>query len=70
MSGASERASGRVSGPVCQSVFLVILAHRALGGSGEAGETELRGREGEGVTGSEAKGQQLRWKWTAEGGRK
>ena len=27
MSGASERANGRASGPVLQSVFLVILAH-------------------------------------------
>ena len=27
MSGASERANGRASGPVLQSVFLVVLAH-------------------------------------------
>ena len=27
MSGASERANGRASGPVLQSVFLVDLAH-------------------------------------------
>ena len=27
MSGASEQANGRASGPVLQSVFLVILAH-------------------------------------------
>ena len=27
MRGASERANGRVSGPVLQSVFLAVLAH-------------------------------------------
>ena len=27
MSGASERANGRASGPVLQSVFFVVLAH-------------------------------------------
>ena len=30
MSGASERANGRASGSVLQSVFLVILAHSAV----------------------------------------
>ena len=30
VSGASERANGRASGPVPQSVFLVILAHSGL----------------------------------------
>ena len=29
MSGASERANGQASGPVLQSVFLVILDHSA-----------------------------------------
>ena len=29
MSGVSERANGRASGPILQSVFLVILAHSA-----------------------------------------
>ena len=29
VSGASERANGRASGPVLQSVFLVLLAHCA-----------------------------------------
>ena len=30
MSGASELVNGQASGPVLQSVFLVILAHSAL----------------------------------------
>ena len=30
MSGASEQANGRASGPVFQSVFLVVLDHSAL----------------------------------------
>ena len=30
VSGASERANGRASGPVLQSVFLVVLAHSVL----------------------------------------
>ena len=30
VSGASEQANGRASGPVLQSVFLVILAHSAM----------------------------------------
>ena len=34
MSGASERASGQVSGPVLQSVFLDVLDH---GGASERG---------------------------------
>ena len=29
MSGASDRANGRVSGPVLQSVFLAVLDHSA-----------------------------------------
>ena len=29
-SGASERANGRASGPVLQSVFLVVLAYSAI----------------------------------------
>ena len=29
--GASERENGRASGPVLQSVFLVVLAHSELG---------------------------------------
>ena len=28
MSGASDQANGRASGPVLQSVFLIILDHR------------------------------------------
>ena len=39
-----------------------------LDGSCEA--AELRGRETEGVGGQDSRGQQLRWKRTAEGGRK
>ena len=31
VSGASKRANGRVSGPVLQTVFLVILAHSVAG---------------------------------------
>ena len=30
VSGASERANGQASGPVLQSVFLVILPHSAI----------------------------------------
>ena len=30
MSGASERANGRASGPVLQSVFLAVIDHSAL----------------------------------------
>ena len=30
MSGASERANGRASGPVLQSVFLAVLDHSGL----------------------------------------
>ena len=32
MSGASERANGRASGPVLQSVFLAVFDHSALTG--------------------------------------
>ena len=31
LSGASERANGRASGPVLQSVFLVVLSHSGAG---------------------------------------
>ena len=31
MSGASEQANGRASGPALQSVFLVVLRHSAVG---------------------------------------
>ena len=34
VSGASERANGRASGPVLQSVFLVVLAHSGEESSG------------------------------------
>ena len=30
MSGASERANGRASGPVLQSVFLAVIDHSAM----------------------------------------
>ena len=30
MSGASERANGRVSGPVLQSVFFAVLDHNEV----------------------------------------
>ena len=30
VNGASERANGRASGPVLQSVFLVVLAHSVM----------------------------------------
>ena len=35
MSGASERVNGRASGPVLQSVFLVILTHSVKGERGD-----------------------------------
>ena len=31
VSGASKQANGRASGPVVQSVFLVVLDHSAVG---------------------------------------
>ena len=31
VSGASERANGRASGPVLQSVFLAVIDHSAAG---------------------------------------
>ena len=34
MSGASERANGRASGPVLQSVFLAVIDHRGGGRGG------------------------------------
>ena len=40
MSGASERANGRASGPVLQSVFLAVLDH--------SGRPSLRREAGEG----------------------
>ena len=41
VSGTSKRANGRTSGPVLQSVFVIILAHSALEeGKGEEGGEE------------------------------
>ena len=45
MSGASEQANGRASGPVLQSVFLVDLAHSGGGVRGKAGGKEWLGKE-------------------------
>ena len=45
MSGASEQANGQGSGPVLQSVFLVILAHIETQKSG-ASRDEGRNEEG------------------------
>ena len=46
MSGASERANGRASGPVLQSVFLVVLDHSVLfSSSGQIGDTKMRGNQ-------------------------
>ena len=41
-----------------------------LSGCEAEGDAELMGRETEGVAGRDSNGQQFRWKWTAEGGRK
>ena len=49
VSGASERANGRASDPVLQSVFLFILAHSAVWASGKEGERGNGGWEVDGV---------------------
>ena len=51
MSGASERANGRASGPVLQSVLLAVIDHSEKGRRKEDRETEnkreLRGEAGD-----------------------
>ena len=44
MSGGSERANGRASGPVLQSVFWVILAHSERLRKGEGEEKKEDGK--------------------------
>ena len=45
MSGGSEQANGRASGPVLQSVFWVILAHSERLRKGEGEEKKEDGKE-------------------------
>ena len=61
MSGASERANGRASSPVLHSVFLVILAHSALGKGGFCGEKQEADEEID-LKGAE---EQLETLWTS-----
>ena len=44
VSGASERANGRASGPVLQSVFLIVLAHSAPSASSASSSRCWRSR--------------------------
>ena len=42
VSGASERANGRVSGPVLQSVFLAALAYSGMGAKIRVAQAYIR----------------------------
>ena len=64
MSGVSERANGRASGPVLQSVFLVVLAHsgRAREGREEVKEMEEEDKKKDYMRRKEKNWRKRRWR--------